>query len=424
MVEEELQKEVKEQVLEKEIEEPIVEKEIPKEDINGETEINHEIEHKMEDIRRRPYVAIRECFEARYPYWGSRVWSLIALIIISLIMPKIVRGEKLIKNRMAGIIFGSPGIGKTQTAEDFAKVAYNCLFYENITPARFYNDIINMDKDNDEIPKISLACSDLAVPLNNEELVKLFEQVLGEDNSISRANMKNKNQDARTKVDVVSYLSGTCDLMKNQKISRGLMFRALTLIVLYTKEEHEKILEHVNGKMGIEKKSKDFEHVIRFYRELWDIQHGRNSKISKVTGYEISDEIRREIGDFIKPVVEKAFDRYSITFVRTLEETYRCMCAHAMLNIYNRRITNGKIKIEMEDCDLAKKIIQRDIAHKVRILQTIEAMDIWGINDLTDLRNWTERMKDAGKSVSEDTTLLMKGIIDEQNRKKGKRKHL
>jgi len=369
------------------------------------------------ELYSSPYSYIRNHYEEMYPCLGNKLWSLLSLVIVSLVMPKIPRGEKLIKNKINVCILGQPGIGKTSMGEEFEKVAYNPLSTERITPARLYFEIMKRAKEED-IPKLSLIVSDVAVIFQDEIMIKMIENLLGEEGVISKANMHNKKDDPRKKVDLVAYLSGTPDLMYNQRIRHGLIFRTLTLILMHTKKQHEKILDYISDNMGQNYKNGDSKPIKAFFNEIWDIQSGNHPKIKPVVSYDISEEIKQDIKKFIKPLVANAFDKYSIPFARTLEETFRLMCASAMLNIFNRKVTDGKIKIEKEDADLAKKIIQRDIVHKVRILQSISQIDYWGINNMADLKEWNEAMNRKGKNISEETGFVMKSIIENKNKLK------
>lgn len=368
---------------------------------------------ELTKIRKNPYDYIRNHYESIYPFIGSKLFSILALLPVSLIMPKIPRDGKMIKNKLNLCILSPSGSGKSSIAEEFEKITFNPLSTEKITPARLYFEINKKIGENTN-PKISLIVSDVATLFSDEIMLKILEGILGEEGCISRSTMRNKEDETKKKIDAIAYLSGTPENISNHRIRTGLLFRTMTLIVFHTHEEHEKILEFISKNMGKEGHIKSSEYIKQFYEELWSIQRGENSGIHPVESYEISDEINEEVSKFIKPLARGIFQRYGITSARSVEEFYRIMCAHAMLNIYNRTILDGRIIIEKEDVELAKKLIKRDIATKSIILQCIESIDYYNIKTRNQLREWEERRRKSQKPIPKEAKFLLGGMMKDK----------
>jgi len=355
--------------------------------------------------KKKPYEYICRYYESVLPFIGNKVFSVLSLVPISLIIPKIPRGKKMVKQKINLLLLSNPGSGKSSIAEEFEKIAYSPLSTKKITPARLYYEI---KKRSDG--KMSLIVEDIAEMFMDEVLVKLLEGILGEEGSISRNTMKNTKEETSKKIDAVAYLSGTPENIAEKRIREGLLMRTFPLIVFYSKEEHEKILDFVADNMGKEEKSFEQEDIKNFYEELFSIQEGTHDTIEPIQGYIIPKSINEEVKLFIKPLVSLMFEKWGISNVRELEEMYRLMCSYAFLNIFNRKIENNKLVITKEDLELSKKLIKREIQTKGIILTCIDQVDYYNIKTREQLREW-EKNRRKKEEISSHAKFLMEGMV-------------
>jgi hypothetical protein len=348
-----------------------------------------------EELRFNPYPFILDYYDSLYPITGRRLFSVLALMPPSLIMPKITCGDRLVRAKLHIMPLGNPGCGKTTISQEFARICYNPLQTESISPSRLYSEILERIDQNE---KLTLIISDVAQIFSDESLIKIIEGVL-EEGIISRSTQANKGDETRIPVDVCGWFSGTPENLST-KIREGLLFRALCITMVYTNEQHKKIISHVSQSMGNEGSQKSREMIKEFYDELWEIQQGSNEKILPIISYNIPEEFKQEITDFMNPLIENIFNKYSISFVRSVEDFYRVMCASAFLNIFSRKKIGGKLFIERTDLELAKKIIQRDIATKTIILRILEQHGTSKISQM--LKEYEERREFLIKKAEDE----------------------
>jgi len=248
--------------------------------------------------------------------------------------------------------------------------------------------------------------------LHDPTLVKQLENVLGDEKKISRNTMRNKNDETTEKdIDAVAYLSGTPENITNHVIRDGILSRTSPILVFHTQKEHEQILDYVNVNMGSESKTKE-NYIPLFYQELLKIQAGENPSIPRIEHYDIPERIRFDISNFIKPLVSSSFIKWGVHAIRELEGTYRFMIAHAFLNIFNRESKDGVLHVIEEDARIAKFLIRREIATKSKILSCINALDLYNIRTIQELRDWVNKQRSQDvNSIGTEATLLMNGLL-------------
>ena len=370
-------------------------------------EIDEEIEID-ENIKKDPYNYICNYYESLLPFIGKKVFSILSLVPVSLIIPKIPRGKKKIKQKINLLLLSSPGSGKSSIAEEFEKITYFPLSTKKITPARLYHEI---KKRADG--KLSLIIEDIAEIFSDDVLIKLLEGILGEEGSISRDTMRNiKDEETKKKIDAIAYLSGTPENIAEKRIRDGLLMRTSPQIIFYSLEEHKKILDFVADSMGKIEKNITQNNIKGFYRDLYKIQDGTHDSLSPIEGYIIPKEINDEVKLFIQPLVEPIFLRWGISNVRELEEMYRFMCAYSFLNIYNREIKENKLVITKEDLEVAKKLIKRELRTKNIILSCIERVDYYNIKTRQQLREWEEKVRRIEKKeIPQEAKFIMDGMV-------------
>lgn len=360
------------------------------------------LEQLPKELLLRPYKYIRDYYEKIYPFMGSKVFSVLSLVPVSLLLPKIPRGIKTIKSKINILILSNPGTAKSSIGVEFEKITFDPLPFEAITDARLFYELREKDR-------VSLIVTDIARIFSDPIMVKQLENILGDEAVISRNTMRNKADDLKKDIDAVAYLSGTPENINNHVIRDGILARVSPLVVFHSQREHEFILDYVNDEMG----DSDIENVNfipQYYKELLKIQLNQNPMIHPVTGYIISKEIKDEMSKFIKPLVNPTFIKFGVHAVRELEEAYRFMVSHAFLNIFNRRMDGGKIVITEEDMKIAQFLIRREIATKHKIISCINALEYLNLKTVNDLRDWVNRQKTT--DVGQETKLLMAGMLN------------
>ena len=357
-----------------------------------------------------PYTYIRKHYEEMYPCMGGKVFSILSLVPVSLIIPKIPRKNKEIKQRINLLLLSNTGSAKSSLALEFEKITYNPVSSRKKTIARFFYDLKKIgDKP------LSIIIEDIAVWLNDEEMIKLLEGILGEEEILERDTMRNI-KDKNKKIQAVAYLSGTPENISDHKIRTGLLGRTCPLIVYHTQEEHEKILDFINDSMGKTDKLTDSEEIKAFYDVLYKIQNGENNEIDPIVGYIIPDEIKEEIKGFIKHLVKDIFLKHGITFAREAEEVYRFLCSHAFLKIFSKNkkglIKENKLIIDQDDLNIAKSLIKREIITKAIILECIEQIDYWSIKTREQLRAWELKRRGYGrKELPKEAKFVMQSLV-------------
>lgn len=355
-----------------------------------------------EELLKNPYKYICNHYESKYAFIGRRVFSVVALIPPSLIMPRIPNGAKGIKQKINLLLIANPGSAKTSMAEEFEKIAYNPIFSERMTAAFMAWEL----KDHEFV---TLITSDVAQSLNDEEFIKTLEQILGDEGSLSRNNMHNKEK--RKKIEVAAYLSGTPEIIANDKIKDGLLFRCCPIVITHSIEEHEEILKRVNSSVGEKDRGSNNQEIIDFYNSLRTIQEGQNPNIKPITGYIISEEIKAKVAKSVIPLTEPSFEEYGVNAVRQIQETYRFMCSHAFLNIFNREIREDKLIITEKDFLVAEYLIQEEIKTIFQILSALKTLKANGLKTYQQLKKWQDDEKNKEKRMGRTKLFLMEGAV-------------
>lgn len=358
-----------------------------------------------EGLVKQPHRFICDYYESIYPNIGRRVFDILCLVPVSLLIPRIPCRKKQVKSKINFLLISNPGSGKTSLAEEFEKITYEPLPMEYITDARLFYELSGKER-------VSIIISDIFRIFSNPILTKQLENVLGEDACISRSTMHTKEEDTKQDIDAVAYLSGTPEIISHKIIRDGIIARTSPLIVYYSEKEHEEILNYVNEGIGIEDNKNIFNYIRLFYDDLEKIQNGTHPKINPIKGYVISEKIKEDIIKFIKPLVKPIFEKYGITCVRELEQTYRFMVSNSFLNINPKKIKNDKIVIDEGDVKIAKKLIRREIYMKNIIFASIDAINRNNIRTRNELRNYWEKYKiKENKEVIKEARFIMGGLV-------------
>jgi hypothetical protein len=361
---------------------------------------------ELDKIKKNPYTYIRNHYEKMYPCVGSKVFSLLSLVPVSLIIPKIMRNSKEVRVHINLLWLSGSGLGKSSLCREFEKITYNPLSTNKMTTARLYHELKQRNGN-----KVSLIVEDVSVWFMEEDKIKFLEGVTGEEEKVSHETMKNIKKSVNH-VDLVAFCSGTPENITNQRIKTGILRRFSPLILFLSQEENNQIIDFINKNMGVDGNLNSSEPIIDFYKQLYEIQEGNNPDMPPIIGYIFPEHIKEEINRFMKEITSIAHKKFAVSSATETEEVYRFLVAHAFLNIFNKKekglIQDNKLIIDDEDLFIAKHLISREISAKNMILTCIDQMDFYGIRTRDQLREWEERRKKMGKgNIPPEAKLVM-----------------
>jgi len=357
----------------------------------------------MERIRKDPYNFIRDYYEKIYMHMGKEVFSILSLVIPSLILPPIPHEHaREIKPSINFLLIAPPGTAKSSIAETFSKLAYNSFPFEYITDAKFYEVLSQKDF-------VSVVVGDVFKIFSDKMLNKTMENVLGDEQKISR--MTKRTDSHEKKIKAVAFLAGTPNSLTTV-ISDGMIFRTAVCLIFHDPMEHERIGQFVGDGAFNEHKGEDEEVAIeQFYRELLEIQLDRHTNVSPVTGYIVKQEYKKRIIDEWKPLVKPITRRTKFSFFRELHQGFRYMVAHAFLNVYNREVKDGKIVITEEDVDIAVELMRNELQTKFEVLSCSKVVSEERMKTTKDLSEYVEKIKQNKVNIKETSVNIMGSLI-------------
>ena len=155
----------------------------------------------LDQVKKDPYNFIMEYYEGIYMHVGADIFSILSLVIPSLILPPIPHEHaREIKPSINFLMIAPPGNCKSSIAETFAKLSYNSFPFEYITDAKFYEVMSQKDF-------VSVVVGDVFKIFSDKTLSKTIENVLGEEQKISR--MTKRTDSFEKKIKAVAFLAGT-----------------------------------------------------------------------------------------------------------------------------------------------------------------------------------------------------------------------
>ncbi|MCX6748690.1 MAG: hypothetical protein NT076_03725 [Candidatus Pacearchaeota archaeon] len=359
-----------------------------------------------EQIRKNPYYFIKEFYEKVYMHMGREVFSTLALVIPSLILPPIPHEHaREIKPSINFLLITPPGNAKSSLSETFEKLAYNSMPFEAITDAKFYDIIKKKDF-------VSICVGDVFKIFSDKILSKTMENVLGDEQKLSRMTMRTDSNEK--KIRAVAFLAGTPNTLTTI-ISEGMIFRTAVCLIFHTPEEHEKVGEFVNDGAFKEKVgSKEEEEIMQFYFDLLQIQLEKG-EIPRINGYIVSQAQKDKILRAWKPLVKPITRRTKFSFFRELHQAYRYMCAHAFLNIFNKEergmVKGDKLVIEDVDVDVAVALMTRELETKFEILSSNKVVSEEKLKTSKDLAEFVERCKRNKTVLKDDAVNIMGSLV-------------
>jgi len=357
-----------------------------------------------DEIHKHPYQFICDYYEGIYKNMGREVFSTLALVIPSLILPPIPhKNAREIKPSINFLLICPPGNGKSAIAETFSNLAYNSFPFEAITDSKLYTELSKREF-------VTLVVSDVFKIFSNPMLSKTMENVLGDEQKISRFTQRTDNKEK--KIRAVAFLSGTPNSL-NSVISDGIIFRTAVCLIFHNSDEHDSIGSFVSNGVFQDREGVNIEQMIMdYYYELLQIQLGEHAKIPTITGYIVDPSFNKMIYEAWKPLVYKEVEATKFSFFREMHQGFRYMCAHAFLNIFQREVRNGQLVINEEDVKVAIKLMTKELRTKFEILSSSRVVSEEKMKNTKDLADYVERLKHkANINLSKNAKAIMGSIV-------------
>lgn len=365
---------------------------------SAKTEISESKTDKInipDELRYNPYNYIINYYEKIYPCIGGRVFKILSLVPVSAIIPKYTIHGRKIRSHLNFLYLAPPGYCKSQCSEQFFKITKNPIMSKNMTTPRLYYELKKMQGK-----KISIIIEDIAVWFMDEEKIKFLEGAVGEEEKFDRENMKNIKDGMNKHVDIVSFCSGTPQNITNKRLKEGILRRFCPLILVLTSDEHKKILEFQSHGLGKESDNENSGEIIQFYKELEDIQNGKNKEINPIVDYIFPDYIKEEALNYFTPLGNKLHKLYGVNSATEHEEFFRFLVCLAFMRIFDKKrkglIQDNHLIIDRDDLIIAKELIKNEISMKNFIYFSIDTVDMDGVNTRRRLRSWNEKRKQLG----------------------------
>lgn len=359
-----------------------------------------------EEIRKDPYGFIKNYYESVYKHMGAEVFSTLALVIPSLILPPIPhKRAREIKPCINYLLIAPPGGAKSSLCETFEKIAYNSMPMESVTDAKMYDMVKAKDF-------VSIVVGDVFKMFSDKILTKTMENVLGDEQKLSRFTMRTDSNEKKIKA--VAFLAGTPNALTTV-ISDGMIFRTSICLIFHNPEEHDKIGKFVNdGAFEAKTGAREEEAIMDFYQDLLRIQLGTHN-IPKVHGYVVDPSFKERIFKAWSPLVKPITRRTKFSFFRELHQGYRYMVSHAFLNIFNREVKDGRLVIKEEDVDIAVNLMIKELETKFEILSCSKVVSEERLKTSKDLANYVEKQKKRKVIIKDEATNIMGSLVKSES---------
>ena len=112
-----------------------------------------------------------------------------------------------------------------------------------------------------------------------------------------------------------------------------------------------------------------------------------------------------------KPLVRPVTKRTNFSFFRELHQAMRYMASHSFLNIWNRKIEDGKIVIEEEDVQIAIKLMTKELETKFEILSCSKVVSEERMKTTKDLAEYVDRLKNKKIKIKNTSENIMGSLL-------------
>ncbi len=352
-----------------------------------------------EQIKEDPYNFILNWIEKILPHTGKKAFKIIALMPPSLILPDIPYKSQKIRSNINLLLLTSPGGGKSSIAKKLKFLTYAPVDVRSITPAKLESKI----QSN---PLFTLIVEDFATMSKDPICVKIIEGILGEEKRVQRSTMR---KDVDTETEGIGLICGVpTDL--GEYLTGGLIFRLCSIIIFHSIEEHSNIGKKIINGIGTEEQIDEEEIAIKeYYEELLKIQTGDEP----ITGYFIEDRFKKEIYETWDKLTKQIYKntKAPLNWFRTLHESFRCLIAHAFLNVHNRKVEDGILYPNEDDFKVALNLMKSDLKIKYKMISMDNFIkNITSLKELSEIINSGE-MTEEQKRITESLLKVKRGKI-------------
>lgn len=340
-----------------------------------------------------PWKSIFNYYEEVFPNAGGKVFMFASLQAISAFAPKFeIKGrEKRIATNI--MLIGNSGSGKTELMESVEEITPKSYHISTVTDAVLEYDMETQGKEG-----VTLIVNDLQRVLNDQDLIKAFEALIG-DGRVDRKNMVNN---AEAKDLDISMIGGAVPSDISKKIGGGFLFRVVPIKIQYNVEQNgtgeERDEEEEVGRkivMGAGNKAEvpvNEADIKRYYDTLYKVIEGEAQGHKMPVGYDIDKEHSMKIFEqwnYLRK--EKGWRHKDINWFRELIDGFRFACLSAVLNIPNREKVNledepykCKIRLTEKDAKIGANLMKLEMGVKWKWAKS-NMMD-----DLEELSNLSE----------------------------------
>lgn len=333
------------------------------------------------DIKLKPYSFICKFAEDISPFTGGKCFEILALVPGSLLIDDLPYMSKTIRSNINVLLLTLSGGNKSSTCSQFAKFTYNPLQTKSITPAELENKVL-------ESPVFSLIVEDYSTMASDERIQKIVDGILGDEKILDR---HTTTKDIRENVNGVGLLCGVPNDINN-KLTSGNIFRTVCIAIMHNNDQHSQIGRHINKGIG---ENGDYslreEVIIDYYKTLQIIQSGELvcDKLFPVKSFNIPDAFKERLVNLWDKLTISFRKNAPYNWFRELHEGYRFLINHAFLNYFNRKIVDGVLYVQEEDCKVAEILMEKTMITKYSILMSEELS-----GSIRSMKDFEKVMKD------------------------------
>jgi len=350
-----------------------------------------------EQIERDPYNFIVKWASDLLPFTGGESFKILALSLVSLILPDFSYKGRKIRTNMNMLILGNSGSGKTTISDEFTDLCYYPINAGSVTPAGLEDMIF-------EQRVFSIVVGDFSRIIKNPITLKIIEALIEE----KKLKKETKRQSIDIDVNGIGVFCGTPQDLSSY-ITGGFLFRVIPIYIRHNIDQHSTIGKDIvdnverDGDFPERKKA-----IKKYYDELFEIQTSKNNE-KRVISY--NKDMLRDFGRRIFPLWDKDTKwinnqlKVKLDWFRELYEFFRFVITHAFLNIHNRNVVNGILEFEEDDFNVGKELMMSNIKRKYDLL----SMSIFA-KTINNLRKFDDVMNSS--NLSEDRKELIRELIN------------
>ena len=325
---------------------------------------------EMNKLKSHPIKYICDWMESNLIHIGKKVFRLISLQPCSMIIPSISIHSIDMRANINVFLIGSPSCGKSSLCKKFCRFTYFPMPQKGISAPKLINKIKKFEGF------FSISIDDFSNVLNQPDgydIVKILEGALGDEKEFSSENMV---RSFKGKTKAVGLICGTWTDLKRYSnfLKGGLLSRMSLLFISLTEQQRREKADFINAGIGnkndaIESRMK--QQIIKdYYDLLFKIQNKeKDAGRPQVQEYYFDDKLNKIALEKWKKMTSQYSNDINGDFTRELQDFYRFLISHAFINIFNRKIENGKIFLNQEDYSFAMEMLEETLKNKINLIK-------------------------------------------------------